>query len=98
MSEEAKTMIAEMLKRLEDGGVEMDGLELDDLKDAMAHPEAPALLAKWMPHEAASVKQGERAPDFTLPYLPGHALSGESMTLSSHFGTRPVGLIFGSYT
>ena len=105
MSEDAtKTMIARMLKSLEEGGVEMDGLELDDLKDAMSHPKAPEILAKWMPHEATSVKQGESAPDFTLPYLPGHGflpghgVEGRSMTLSSHVGKRPVGLIFGSYT
>ncbi len=99
MSEEAmKTMIAEMLKSLEEGGIEREALELDDLKDAMSHPTAPEILAKWMPHEATSVKQGESAPDFTLPYLPGHGVEGESMTRSSHLGKRPVGLIFGSYT
>ncbi len=99
MSEDAtKTMITRMLKSLEEGGVEMDGLELDDLKDAMSHPKAPEILAKWMPHEATSVKQGESAPDFTLSYLPGYGVKGQSMTLSSHVGKRPVGLIFGSYT
>ena len=105
MSEDAtKTRITKMLKTLEEDRVEMDGLELDDLKDAMSHPKAPEILAKWMPHEATAVKQGEPAPDFTLPYLPGHGVlpghgeEGESMTLSSHFGKRPVGLIFGSYT
>ncbi len=99
MSEDAtKTMIARMLKSLEEGGVEMDGLELDDLKDAMSHPKAPEILAKWMPHEATSVKQGESAPDFTLSYLPGYGVKGQSLTLSSHVGKRPVGLIFGSYT
>lgn len=99
MSEDAiKEMISGMLRNLEANDVKMDGLTLDDLKDAMSHPNAPALLAEWMPHEAASVQQGEPAPDFTLPFLPGHATEGESMTLSSHFGKRPVGLIFGSYT
>ena len=87
-----------MLKTLEEDRVEMDGLELDDLKDAMSHPKAPEILAKWMPHEATAVKQGEPAPDFTLRFLPGYSEEGESMTLSSHFGKRPVGLIFGSYT
>ncbi len=99
MSEDAtKTKIAEMLKSLEEDRVDMDGLELDDLKDAMSHPKAAGILRKWMPHEATAVKQGESAPDFTLSYLPGHGAEGESMTLSSHFGKRPVGLIFGSYT
>ncbi len=99
MSEDAmKTMIAGMLKSLEEGGIEMEALELDDLKDAMSHPKAPEILRKWMPHEATAVKQGEPAPDFTLRFLSGHGEEGESMTLSSHFGKRPVGLIFGSYT
>ena len=99
MSEDAtKTRIAKMLKSLEEDRVEMDGLELDDLKDAMSHPKAPEILKKWMPYEATAVNEGESAPDFTLSYLPGHGVEGESMTLSSHFGERPVGLIFGSYT
>ena len=100
MSDEAaiRQMIEGMLRNLEANGVEMDGLDLDDLEDAMSHPGAIEMLAEWMPHEAASVKQGEPAPDFTLPYLPGHAKEGETMTLSSHFGERPVALVFGSYT
>jgi hypothetical protein len=99
MSEEVmKKRIGGMLRDLEASDVQMDGLDLSDLKDAMSHPNAPALLAEWMPHEETAVKQGEPAPDFTLPFIPGHALEGETMTLSSHFGKRPVGLIFGSYT
>ena len=93
-----KKMIEGMLANLEQNDVQMDGLSLDDLKDAMSHPEAPKFLADWMPIEAASVKQGADAPDFTLPFLPGHATEGETMTLSSHFGERPVALVFGSYT
>ena len=102
MSEQAmKEMIAGMLRNLEANNVQMDGLTMDDLRDAMSHPKAAELLAEWMPHEAASVQAGEPAPDFSLPFLPGHAThatEGETMTLSSHFGKRPVGLIFGSYT
>ena len=99
MSEEAtKQMIQGMLEKLEQSGVDMDGLSLDDLRDAMSHPAAAAFLADWMPHEASSVKQGEPAPNFTLPYLPGHAKEGDTMTLSSHSGDRPVALIFGRYT
>ena len=93
-----KTRVVEMLKRLEDNKVEMEGLDLDDLKATMSHPKARETLAKWMPFEATSVQAGESAPDFSLRYLPGHGLEGESMTLSSHFGKRPVALIFGSYT
>jgi len=100
MADEAtiKQMIQGMLASLEANAVEMDGLHLDDLRDAMSHPKAVDMLVEWMPHEATSVKQGEPAPDFTLPFLPGHARAGETMTLSSHFGKRPVALIFGSYT
>ena len=99
MSEDAmQQMIQGMLQNLEQNDVQMEGLDLDDLKRAMSHPEAPVLLAKWMPYEATSVKQGEVAPDFTLPYLPGYGGDQETMTLSSHFGERPVALIFGSYT
>ncbi len=103
MSEDAmKQMIQGMLENLEKSGAKMDGLSLDDLRDAMSHPNAPAFLAEWMPHEAASVQAGAAAPDFTLPYLPGQGKEeGETATLSSHFaGTapRPVALIFGSYT
>ena len=98
-----KQMIQGMLESLEKDGVEMDGLSLDDLRDAMSHPAAAAFLAEWMPIEATSVAQGEPAPDFTLPYLPGQGKEeGETMSLSSHcsspLGARPVGLIFGSYT
>ena len=89
-------MLAGMLKSLE--GQKMDGLALDDLKAAMSHPEAAKVIAESMPIEAASVQQGQAAPDFTLNYLPGSGPDGESVTLSSHFGSRPVALIFGSYT
>ncbi|MDJ0788403.1 MAG: hypothetical protein QNK05_16470 [Myxococcota bacterium] len=102
----ARDMIDGMLSNLSDGeGEAMQGLTLDDLKDAMSHPEAAKTVAELMPIEAASVKAGDPAPDFTLPYLPGIPGSGtgtrtegESVTLSSHFGERPVALIFGSYT
>jgi hypothetical protein len=39
------------------------------------------------------------APDFELPYMPGHGgQEGETFLLSECFGKRPVALIFGSYT
>jgi hypothetical protein len=77
----------------------MDGLDLADLEDAMSHPEAKKTVAELMPLEAASVQAGQPAPDFTLPWLPGSgAGEGESFTLSEKHGSRPVALIFGSYT
>jgi len=98
--DQTKAMIAGMLKSLE--SEDMQGLSLDNLKDVMAHPKAAESVAELMPLEASSVQQGEPAPDFTLPYLPGSlpdtAAPGSSVTLSDHFGKRPVALIFGSYT
>ncbi|MEE2673178.1 MAG: hypothetical protein VX466_05240 [Myxococcota bacterium] len=93
-----KIQIAEMMKRLDDDEVEMEGLDLDGLKAAISHPKALETLAKWMPFEATSVQPGEPAPDFSVPYMPGHGGESDAMTLSSHFGSRPVALIFGSYT
>jgi hypothetical protein len=93
-----KTRVAEMLKRLGDKPIAMEGLDLDDLQAAMAHPLALETLTRWLPFEATSVKPGEAAPDFRLPYLSGLGCEGKSMSLSSHFGKRPVALIFGSYT
>jgi hypothetical protein len=98
--EETKNMIASMLSNLE--GEDMQGLVLEDLAEVMQHPKAAESVAELMPLEATSVQAGEPAPDFTLPYLPGSLPEGESAgathTLSSHFGKRPVALIFGSYT
>ena len=75
------------------------GLTVTDLADAMSHPLASEVVAECMEAEAASVKPGEPAPDFTLPWLPGASEGDEpTLTLSSRFGARPVALIFGSYT
>lgn len=75
------------------------GLTVTDLEDAMSHPKAAPVIAETFAAEQGAVKQGEDAPDFTLPWLPGSAKAGpDTLSLSSHFGTRPVALIFGSYT
>jgi hypothetical protein len=75
------------------------GLTVSDLEDAMSHPKAGPVVAEVFAAEQASVKQGADAPDFTLPWLPGSAKPGvDALSLASHFGTRPVALIFGSYT
>jgi len=98
--EDTKNMISGMLKNLE--GEEMQGVSLDNLKDVMQHPKAAETVAELMPLEATSVQPGQPAPDFTLPFLPGSlpegAAPGATVTLSDHFGNRPVALIFGSYT
>lgn len=78
---------------------DMQGLDMSDLMEAMSHPKANAVVEKLMALEPNTVQQGEDAPDFTLPWLSGPGADGStSVTLSTHFGKRPVGLIFGSYT
>ncbi len=75
------------------------GLTVSDLMDAISHQKAPEAIAEAMEAEAQSVQPGEPAPDFTLPWLAGSGDGrGETLTLSDHFGKRPVALIFGSYT
>lgn len=97
MAEDAtRKLIEGMLAQLESEA--MDGLSIEDLRDAMTAPGAAETVAELMPIEAASVKPGEPAPDFDLPWLPGCGPVGETLRLSSHFGERPVALIFGSYT
>ncbi len=77
----------------------MNGADVGDLMDAMSHPKAAAVVQSLMALEPNTVQQGEPAPDFTLPWLSGQGPDGStSVTLSSHFGKRPVALIFGSYT
>ena len=48
----------------------------------------------WLWARRGALQEGQQAPDFTLPT---YDHSG-SVTLSSHRGQRPVGLVFGSYT
>ncbi len=97
MANDTRAMIDGMLAQLEQSGGEMDGLSLDDLKAAMSHPEAPAMIQEIFEADERSVKEGEVAPDFTLSRL-GGPQAGESVTLSATLGERPIALIFGSYT
>ena len=48
----------------------------------------------WMRARAGAVKPGDMAPDFRLPALDRK----ETVQLSSYRGSRPVVLVFGSYT
>ena len=93
-----KAMTQAMLAQLERDGESMDGLSLDDLKNAMSHPKAMEGVAEAMANEAGSVQAGQPAPDFSLCFLPGSGETDARVTLSAHFGKRPVALIFGSYT
>ena len=52
------------------------------------------LLRFILERETLAPAVGEQAPDFDLPCLG----SGRRVRLSSFRGTRPVALIFGSYT
>ncbi len=94
--------VKEQLKTSLEGNRDEDGLvrmDVDDLMDAMSHPKAAGVVESLMALEPNIVQQGEPAPDFTLPWLSGQGSDGSaSLTLSSHFGKRPVALIFGSYT
>jgi hypothetical protein len=98
---DVKQMLESMRARLErdqaDG--KLAGLSVDELAEAVSHPKAAEMIAELMEAEAASVQEGDPAPDFTLPWLPesGEGL-GPEMALSDHFGKRSVALIFGSYT
>jgi hypothetical protein len=90
-------MIEGIRAQLEAQGVDLQGLSLDDLRDALSHPKAAEQIMQSMAIEGASVQVGDPAPDFRLPRL-GGPNAGEEVTLSEHFGKRPVALIFGSYT
>jgi hypothetical protein len=48
----------------------------------------------WKRARAGNLKPGDAAPDFTLPTLDHR----ETVRLSSFRGSRPVVLVFGSYT
>ena len=84
-------------KELRESDLEMKGLSIERLRAAMSHPKAAATVKEIMKREESSIQAGDEAPDFVLPRL--HAGDdGAPVTLSSHFGKRPVALIFGSYT
>jgi hypothetical protein len=80
-------------------GAKDAGVNSQQLASALAHPMARAELERTLPIELASVAAGEPAPDFTLArLLDAHEGQASHVTLSDHFGKRPVALIFGSYT
>jgi hypothetical protein len=98
MSEvDVESMLAAIAQQLKGQGKKMKGLSLEDLGDAMSHPEAAKNVVEIMGREASSVQVGDPAPDFDLPRL-DEERSGERGRLAEHVGKRPVALIFGSYT
>ncbi len=94
---DVKGLLDSMRPQLEKDQAEgrLRGITVDEMLGAFSHPKAPDAIAELIAIEAQSVKQGDLAPDFTLPRLTGH---GAPVTLSSHRGKRPVALVFGSYT
>ena len=94
--------VAEMLDHLVESGeaTKMDGLDIDRLKAAMSAPGAAETVAEIQKMGADSeAGVGQSAPDFNLPYLPGQGLNeGETVRLSERFVSRPVALVFGSYS
>jgi hypothetical protein len=48
----------------------------------------------WLRARGGNLSVGQEAPDFTLPRQDHRG----NVTLSSHRGSRPVVLVFGSYT
>jgi hypothetical protein len=80
-------------------GEAMEGIRLEELRQAMAHPKAAETIRELLPYEANAPGPGAPAPDFALDWLPAHEPPGSApFRLSDHFGRRPVALIFGSYT
>ena len=80
-------------------GTQDSRISPEKLAEAMAHPKAAEEIQRVMVIEANSVAEGEPAPEFSLARLNAapDADTGP-VTLSDHFGRRPVALIFGSYT
>ena len=71
----------------------------DQFGQIMKHVPMPMMMVLpfetlWNRARAGQVQAGAMAPDFTLPTL-DHS---SSVTLSSFRGSRPVALVFGSYT
>ena len=96
-----EALFEEIKKKLEaDPDAQRDAMmDSDGLAKAMAHPKAAEQIQANMEIESQAVNQGEQAPDFTLKELSSRGeMTGRQITLSDHFGQRPVALIFGSYT
>jgi hypothetical protein len=66
------------------------------LAAAMENPLSAQHLTDSMAAEPGSLQAGQAATDFTLARL--NDKDGPPVTLSDHFGQRPVALVFGSYT
>lgn len=74
----------------------LEGMSPSDLQRAIDHPAAKAEIESMLAREKSSIRSGDPAPEFSLARLADP--DGERVSLSDHFGRRPVGLVFGSYT
>lgn len=71
----------------------------DEFAKNIARLPRPAMMlfpfqTMWNSARAGSLKPGDPAPDFNLPSVDG----SRNVKLSSFLGSRPVVLVFGSYT
>ncbi len=75
-------------------------LSAEDLAQEIKHPRASAVIATLLERERSAPQKGDPAPDFRLPRLEHETQRDDKayLTLSDHFGKRPVALVFGSYT
>ena len=90
-------ILAGLTAQLEREGAKLEGLRLDDLRDALSHPAAAAEVLKTLELEKHAVREGDPAPDLRLRRLPGPHGEGE-VQLSEEIREHPVALVFGSYT
>ena len=97
---DVQQLIAELRDRLaKPGEGDLTGMAVDDLAEAIAHPKVAATIDAIFAIEPTSVQRGEPAPEIELPWLGArHADQPERFSLAAHRGSRPVALIFGSYT
>ncbi len=100
MDERMKDIMAMVEAQLTASGKDLDsiaGADGAELLEVMSHPKAAEQTLEILAREEASVQVGDNAPDFELQGLTSYG-KGAPVKLSSHFGKRPVALIFGSYT
>ncbi len=99
---EMPNSVDEMLEDLVESGEaeKMDGLDIDRLKAAMSAPGAAETVAEIQAMgKDSQAGNGQPAPDFELPFLPGQGEpDGKTIRLSDRFVNRPVAFVFGSYT
>ena len=96
MKIDPKLILESVRLRMQEQGVEWSEQEMRDLEDAISHPDAIPSIQESFQREANSVQVGDQAPDFALRLL--QEPESPPLQLSSHWGRRPVALIFGSYT